>query len=124
MTWLKKIGEIILKGVEIASGIAPMVSAALPGSAGPVQVVSQDLAQIASIIQDVEVMGQALQQAGPQKLQAAAPLVAQVILQSSVLANHAIANPALFNQACTEIAGGMADLLNSLKADVQTISKT
>lgn len=123
-TWLKKVGEIILKGVEIVSGIAPIVSASLPGSAGTVQVVSQDLAQIATVIQEVEVMGQALKQPGPQKLTAAAPLVAQIVLQSSILAGRSIANEALFTQACSEIAGGVADLLNSLKADVPTVSKT
>lgn len=124
MKFLTKLGAIILRGVEIVSGFAPMVAQSLPGSAGTVQIVSKDLSEVAAIIQDVEVMGQALNQAGPDKLKAAAPLVAQIILQSAILANHQIENAGLFNQGCTEIASGMADILNSLKADIQTVSKT
>lgn len=123
MTFLKKLGSILLKATQIAAGIAPFAEALLPNEAGKIQVASQDLAQIATIITQVETIGQALGQPGTAKLTGAAPLVAQVILQSSILANHKIANPTLFQQGATKIADGMADILNSLQDQVQTIDK-
>ncbi len=80
---------------------------------------------MAGIIQQIEIIGQKMQTPGAQKLQMAAPLVAQVILQSSVLANHKIANSDLFQQGCTKVADGWADILNSLnESGVNAIDKT
>jgi hypothetical protein len=108
--------------VQIAAGISPFVSAEFPGS-GTVQVISKDLAAIAQIIQQAEVMGQALGQAGPAKLTAAAPLVAQIVLQSSLLANHSIADQTKFTGGVNALASGVADILSSLHPDVQTVNK-
>jgi hypothetical protein len=126
MKFLSKLAQVILQGVSIVSGIAPVI-AQVPGAAGPVQTISQDLAQIAQIIAQVEVIGQKLKHAGPDKLLAAAPLVEQVLLQSSLLAGRKIdKNRAdLFTQGSKKIADGMADVLNSLHEDeVKTESKT
>lgn len=116
MGFLKRFGEIVLKITAIATGLAPLISGAAPASTAVVRVVVDDLTLIAKIIMDVEVMGQALSLTGTQKLEAAAPLVAQLVLNSSALAGQQIADPARFKAACTTIASGMADLLNSLKA--------
>src|SRR4051812_21705042 len=99
MTFLKKFGEAILKGISIVTGFAPIASALYPGQAGVIQTVSNDLAQVASIIVQTEALGQALGLSGLQKLQAAVPLVEQIVLQSSVLVGHKIENEALFKQA-------------------------
>ncbi len=123
MGWLAKFGGIALKFVQIAAGIAPIVQAEIPGSSGTVQIVSKDLTEIAQIIQEVEVMGQALNQPGAQKLTAAAPLIAQIILQSSLLANHTIADQAKFQAGVNSVASGIADVLSSLHPDVQTVNK-
>ncbi|HKQ52090.1 MAG TPA: hypothetical protein VJT74_06965 [Pyrinomonadaceae bacterium] len=126
MKFLSKLGQAILKGIAIVSGIAPMISQ-IPGVSGAVQTISQDLAQIAQIIAQVEVIGQKLGHGGPDKLAAAAPLVEQVILQSALLANRKIdKNRAdLFTQGSKKIADGMADVLNSLHEDeVKTEGKT
>ena len=114
MTFLKKFGLAILKGIAIVSGVAPTISQQIPSSAGPIQTISKDLTQIAQIIASIEAVGAALGLPGTQKLTAAAPQVAQIILQSTLLVNHKIANSALFNQGCTKVADGMADILNSL----------
>jgi hypothetical protein len=126
MTFLKKLGEVVLKVTGIVTGFGPGLAAIIPGTKDDViiQKVSIDLAEIAQIIQQAEVFGQALGLPGAQKLQAAAPAVAQIILQSSILAKHELANPVLFQQGCTKVADGMADVLNSLKDNVETISKT
>lgn len=123
MKFLTKLGQILRKGVEIYTGIAPVVSGMFPGTAGAVQTVSQDLAEIAGIVTTVEVIGQTLNQPGSQKLVAATPLVAQVILKSSILANHKIADPVLFQAGCQKIADGMADVMNSLHDDIETVNK-
>jgi hypothetical protein len=126
MKFLSKLAQVILQGVAVVSGIAPVLSQ-VPGASGPVQTISQDLAQIAQIIAQVEVIGQKLGQAGPSKLVAAAPLVEQVLLQSALLAGRKIDKDRadLFSQGSKKIADGMADVLNSLHEDeVKTESKT
>lgn len=125
MGFLAKIGVIALKASQVIMGFAPVAAMAYPSQAGTIQTISQDSAQIANIIQTMEVAGQALQIKGPDKLKAATPLVAQVVLQSAVLANHKIAQPELFKQGTQKIADGWADVLNSLKEDgIQTTDKT
>ena len=125
MSFLSKFGKAVLKGVSLVTGIAPIVSQAVPGSSQTIQTVSQDLAQVADVITTVEVIGQQLGKPGTEKLNIAAPLVADVILKSSLLANQKIANPDLFTQGSKKIADGMADILNSLHENgVKTNDKT
>lgn len=126
MKFLTKLGQILLKATEIVTGFGPLASALIPGTKDDkiIQVISTDLAQISQIIGQVELFGQALGIAGPDKLKAAAPAVAQIILQSSILAQHKIADPVLFQQGATKIADGMADVLNSLQDKIDTIDKT
>lgn len=124
MKFLSKLAELFMKGLQIWTGFSPAVTAALPGSAGAIQVVSQDLSEIGNVIVDVEQMAVALQIKGPDKLKAAAPLVADVILKSTLLVNHKVADSALFTQGCTDVANGMAEILNSLSTNgITTTSK-
>ena len=47
-----------------------------------------------------------------------------IILRSTLLVNHSIANAELFGRGVDEVAGGFADILNSLHADgIQVQSK-
>lgn len=124
MKFLTKLGNVLLQVTQVVTGFAPLAKVALPGYADKVDVVSQDLAELSQIIVNVEAVGQALSLAGPQKLQAAAPLIAQVLIRSSIVANHKVANPALFQQGATKIADGLADVLNSLEDKVETVNKT
>lgn len=126
MNFLKKFGAAVLKGLAIVSGVAPLVEQSLPSSiAAKMNVGISDLTQLAGIITTVESVGQSLSLPGPQKLTAAAPLVAQAVLQSTFMLNKTIADQAGFTKACGEIAGGIADLLNSLHDNsVQVQSKT
>lgn len=124
MKFLTKLGNVLLQVTQVVTGFAPLAKVALPGYADKVDVVSQDLAELSQIIVNVEAVGQALSLAGPQKLQAAAPLIAQVLIRSSIVANHKVANPVLFQQGATKIADGLADVLNSLEDKVETVNKT
>lgn len=125
MKFLTRLGQIVLKATEIATGFGPFVTRAIPGQTDDaiVRRVTTDLELLSGIVGHVEVIGQALSLTGTQKLTAASPLVAQVILQSSILARHEIADPVLFKQGCDKIAGGVADVLNSLKDKIETTAK-
>lgn len=125
LTLLKKIGQIALKATELILGFGPAAVKYIPGDKDDkiLAAITPELVQIAQVIQQVEVFGQALGLPGAQKLTAAAPSVAQIILASAIMAKHEIANPALFQAGCTQVAAGMADVLNSLKPDVETENK-
>lgn len=119
MTFLKKLGEILLKGTALAMGVAPM----FPKYEEAIEKGVDTIRKIMGIVVAVEVIGQKLQLPGPQKLTAAAPLIAQVILESDMMIGRKIDNPVLFQEGATAIADGMAKILNSLKDDIDTESK-
>jgi len=123
VTFLKKVGQIILQGEQIFTGFAPVIQAAYPKSSPVIQTVSKDLVQIASVITDTEAFGQALSLPGAQKLTASVGPVSQIILDSSLLVGKQIANQALFQQGAQKIADGMADVLNSIHPDAATQTK-
>lgn len=124
MTFLSKLGGLIAKGLSIWYGLSGAAGALNPSIAGVVHKIDTEISQIAQIVITVEAIGQKLGIKGPEKLTAAAPLVAQVILQSALLARHKIKDEALFAKGCGEIAGGFADILNALDDDVDVKDKT
>jgi hypothetical protein len=117
MTFLSKIGAVLLKGIGLATGFLPLISSQIPQASGAVQVISKDLAELSQVVISVEAIGQLKGLPGADKAKAAGPLVAQVILRSTLLTGQKIQNPDLFNQGCVNIAGGLADVLNSLHPD-------
>lgn len=123
MGFLANFGRILLKFTAIAAGVAPLVSAAVPQASGAITLALSELQQIASIVQQAEVFGQALALPGAQKLTGAAPSVAQLILQSAILVGRKIKDPARFQRGVTAITSGMADVLSSLDEKVQTDDK-
>lgn len=123
MKFLTILGQVLLKGTAIFTGFAPLIQATVPGSSNVIQTISKDLTEIANIIAQVEAAGQALKLPGEQKLEMATPLIAQIIISSSIMANHKIANPDLFKAGCGKIAGGFADVLNSIHGNPESIEK-
>ncbi len=124
MTFLKKLGSVLLKIGEIVTGFGPVLSGFVPSAAGPVAVVTSDLKNLGDIIATVEAVGQSLSLPGTQKLIAATPLIAQAILQSELLVGRTIADPAGFQTAASKVADGIVGILNALKPEVPTVSKT
>lgn len=116
MTFLAKLGSIIKTGLSFVPAFLPLIAGLAPSRAAQVESVADDLTKISGIVAAIEVVGQAMTAPAPgaEKLKMAAPLVAQVILQSDVLVGRKIKNPELFQQGCANIAGGMADVMNSL----------
>lgn len=126
MTFLKKLGQVIANIAGIASGIGPIFAAAIPKAAGAIATGISDLQAIASEIATVETIGNTVTNpaiTGPTKLQMATPLVAQVIMQSALLAGKKIANPALYQVGSQKVADGMADILNSLHESGVTVTQ-
>lgn len=118
MGFLKKAGSILGKITQLWLGFAPMLTN-IPGAVR--SEISSDLTILAGIIVNAEAMGQALGIAGPEKLKAAAPLVGQMMLQSSLLAHRKIKDPVLFLRGSTKIGDGMADVLNALDDDIDDV---
>lgn len=116
MTFLKKLGTILANFAGIAAGIGPIIKPFL-GSAAPIaDTAINDLTAIGNVVVSAEAILQT-PGSGAAKLQAAAPLVAQIIQTSQLLSGKKIANQALFQQGCTKITDGTADILNSLNPD-------
>ncbi len=113
MRFLKKLGSIILKGAKLVLGIG----SSLPQGSSKI---IDKLSEIMDVILQFQFFGLALGLPGSQKLKAAGPAVAQIILSSAILANRKIDDKALFAQGTTKIANGMADILNSLDDKVET----
>lgn len=129
MTFLKRVGQLIVAGLKIVTplvfGIGPLVSAENPNATPVVAKVEDVLTQLQSVIVTTEAIGQSLGLAGDAKLRAAAPQVAQLVLQWAHLVGHQIENGPLFTQGTTKIADGMADVLNSFhEKNAQTIDLT
>lgn len=117
MTFLKKLGQILLKVSGVALGIYPIVQPLL-GSGKASQTagtVVNDLSQVGAVIVQIETAFAAIPgSTGAQKLQAAIPLVANIIKTSELVVGKKIANEELFTQAVTEYAQATVDLLNAI----------
>lgn len=126
MSFLKKLGIAIVNVAGIVSGVGPIFAASNAKAAGVIGTVTSDLQQVAGVIQTIEAAAQAASSPipGAEKLKMATPLVAQAILQSSLLAGHKISNQALFQQGSQKVADGMADLLNSIDDGSLKVTQT
>lgn len=113
MGFLKKLGNILLKITQVVTGVGPI----LGGKAGAVDTVIDKLTQIGEVVTLVEAFGQAVSQPLPgiEKLKGVTPVVAQIILTSSLVAGRKIADPVKFEAGAQQIAAGVADVLNSLE---------
>lgn len=117
MSFLKKLGQILLSVAGVAAGVGPIVFPFLGSgkSATIAGTVVNDLTAIGSTIATVETAFAAVPgSTGAQKLQAAIPLISNIIKTSQLVSGKKVANQALFTTACTEYAQATVDLLNSL----------
>ena len=117
MTFLKKLGQILVNLAGIAAGIGPIITPFLGSgkSAAVAGTVVNDLTAIGSTIVQIETAFAAVPgSTGAQKLQAAIPLVGNIIKTSELVVGKKIKNEALFTQAIQEYTQATVDLLNSL----------
>jgi NADP-dependent 3-hydroxy acid dehydrogenase YdfG len=125
-SFLKKFAADVINVAGVVSGIGPIFAKALPAAAGQAVTTGiNDFEQVATIVQTIEVGAESLQpgMTDAQKVAAMTPSVAQVVLQSSILAGKKIANQALFTQGCQELSQGMQDIMNSIDESAATVTK-
>lgn len=114
MHWLKLIGIGIIKGAQIFTGFGPAIKAGLSDKGDAVYDRFTDtLNQAASIVVQVEAIGVALKLTGNQKLEAATPLIAQLILKSDLMVGKKIDNPAMFQEGVQNLVDAVVKILNS-----------
>jgi protein-disulfide isomerase len=126
MTFLKKLGLVLAKGLAVATGIWPLVSGFFGSGSSTSEYVPKvinDLTQIGGIIVQVEAVIQT-PGSGAAKLAAATPLIANVVRTSELISGKKIANETLFLQGCGKLGDGMADILNSLHPDAAQTAST
>lgn len=120
MTFLAKLGGFLAKGIAILAGLGPLVAPWLGSNAAKAanveNTVVNDLTSVGQVVVQVEALMQT-PGSGTAKLANATPLVAQILKTSELVSGHQIADEVLFTQGSAKIASGVADLLNSLKAD-------
>jgi len=117
MTFLKKLGQILLKGVGIAASIGGL-SLPFLGSGKAAQIgttVINDLTQMSSMAIAIEAALQG--KPGTEKLAALIPLITNIVRTSEVVSGKKIADEAKFTLACQEYAQATVDLLNSIHPD-------
>jgi hypothetical protein len=122
MTWLAKAGTVLTHILGLITGFTPLIGQTFGSKAGHVaQVAGDKVTDLVGVITTAEAMIEAVKEpgvkSGPQKLKAAVPFVAKILLSSEALAGAKIRDEKAFNAAVTGITSNLADLLNSLEAD-------
>ena len=120
--WLKRAAQIALKiGVGIDT-FGPMVKGFTPDRVDRwIDAGGDYVSKGTDIILQAEIMGQALSLSGQDKLKAATPAMAQLILKSDALVGRKIDDPVKFERGVAAMTSGLADILNSLDDKVETV---
>lgn len=117
--FLKKLGMVLAKGLGAVSGldaIKPFIPAKFKAYVdrfeSPVVDTMKDLQDL---IVTIEAVGVSTGMGGPQKFAAIAPLAANVIAQSSLVAGHPVADENMYKAGVADIVNGIVKVLSSLK---------
>jgi hypothetical protein len=117
MTFLKKLGELLVKGAALASGLYPLVGNFFGAKAQAVSgEVVNDLSQISQIVTTVEAVVQT-PGSGAVKLAAATPLVLQILKTSQAFSGKKISDEALAEKGAAGIVQGVVDFMNAIHPD-------
>jgi hypothetical protein len=120
MTFLKKLGQILVNVAGVAAGFGPLVAPFL-GSGKSAQVVAtatNDLTAIAQRAVEIETAFAAVPgSTGAQKLAALIPLVGNIIATSELVSGKKIGNTDQYQKAISGYAQATVDLLNAIHPD-------
>jgi len=118
LSFLKRAGQILANIGAAEAGLEPIFKASLPAAAGAT-IDKLDLI-FKSIVATEGQFAAAFPagQTGPQKLVAAASLVGPILSTVDTIRGKPIADEAAYAKAIQAITGGVADLLNALKPNV------
>lgn len=124
VSFLKKAGQILSAGTQIAAEflpiLGPLAAVVAPKEASQILTIAEsEVTQLSQAVGAAETMGAALAKngvavTGPQKAQAAATGVLQIFLNSEAMAGKKIADPVAAQAASVTIAGGIADFWNAV----------
>lgn len=127
VSFLKKAGQVLAAGTQIASEflpiLGPLAAAVAPKEASQIQagvtIAESEVTQLSQAVGAAETMGAALAKGGvaitgAQKAQAAATGVLQIFLNSEAMAGKKIADLVAAQKASVTIAGGIADFWNAV----------
>lgn len=126
MTFLKRLGNILIQATSVIAGFGPFVVKTTPTDKDDkaLPIVIDTLSHVASLVVTAEAMGQAIQVPGPQKAKMVAPLIAQAILQSQFAYGQKIAKDKEgdFLSASERLGAALADALNCFEdSTIKTI---
>lgn len=117
MTFLKKLGTVVLKIIGVATGVIPLIQGAFPQATPTTTAIKDKLNEALNVIVTVE---QAFTAAfgpdakkGSDKLNAAKPFIAQLLQQSELLIGKHPKDEAAFELAVTNITSSLANVLNA-----------
>lgn len=119
MTWLKKIGTVVLKVVGIASGLLPLIAPAVTSTVASGATVVDKLTAAFHAVITAEQMFTAVSgpdaKTGSGKLAAASPFVGALVQEAITLLpnNPKLKDEAALQKAIITITGGLADALNA-----------
>ena len=112
-SFLKKAGQIIANIAAVEAGLAPVFKQAIPAAAPTIDKLDLIVHQIIGV-EGAFAAAFPSQQTGPQKVVAAASLIGPILSSVDAITGKPIQNEAAYVKAVQVIAGGVADLLNSL----------
>lgn len=116
VSFLKRAGQILANVASVEAGLEPIFKGALPASAGPTIDKADLLFKQVVAIEGAFAAAFPTGQTGAQKLIASASLIGPVLQSVDTIRGKSIANEAAYQKAVQTIAGGIADLMNSLNA--------
>lgn len=118
MNFLKKFGQTVLAGSQLAVAITPLirVTADNEKANATLDKIDDTMAGVQMAVMTAEVFGQALSLPGAEKAKAAAPLVMQALLAAPFMGGKKIDDQEKAMLAAQAMGQAMADFLNAVKA--------
>lgn len=117
-SWLKSVGQKIGQATTwVAKGlplVGSTITAIFPGAEGVVDTFTGIIGAVIAVEGTIASILTS-NATGPDKARAAGNLAAQYILAAPFMHDKKIKDSAGFQKACATIAGGVADLLNSIE---------
>jgi len=117
LSFLKKLGQVVLTATGIVTGYGPTLAAMIPGDKDDKALarITDGLDNAMGAIVGAEMFGQALNLPGPDKAKAAAPALFQILMASKLIAGKKLKDPAKAKAAAEAMGGNLADFLNAFE---------
>lgn len=117
VSYLKKIGKVLVAGLELVGFISPAILPLLGSSKTGVLIgkVTNDFTAIGTTVIQIETALQG--KPGIEKLQAASALVAPIVRTSELVSGHTVKNESEFIAGCTDLTNAVVRIMNALDSN-------